>query len=59
MLISIQSRMEADLIERNELLDRLSKRMSETERQVKGAQKRFVDQAGYNGKRDYTDRRII
>ncbi|KIY36136.1 hypothetical protein I305_00988 [Cryptococcus gattii E566] len=39
-----QSRMEADLIERNELLDRLSMRMSETERQVKDAQKRCVDQ---------------
>nr|KIR50416.1 hypothetical protein I312_00356 [Cryptococcus bacillisporus CA1280] len=39
-----QSRMETDLIERNELLDRLSKRMSETERQVKDAQKRCVDQ---------------
>lgn len=60
MLISVQSRMETDLIERNELLDRLSKRMSETERQVKDAQKRCVDQAsGYNGKRDYSDRRII
>ncbi|KIR77117.1 hypothetical protein I306_05901 [Cryptococcus gattii EJB2] len=39
-----QSRMEADLIERNELLDRLSMRMSETEKQVKDAQKRCVDQ---------------
>lgn len=60
MLISVQSHMEADLRERNELLDRLSMRMSETERQVKDAQKRCVDQAsGYNGKRDYSDRRII
>lgn len=39
-----QSRMETDLIERNELLDRLRKRVSETERQVKGAQKRYTDQ---------------
>ncbi|KIR55619.1 hypothetical protein I315_01492 [Cryptococcus gattii Ru294] len=39
-----QSHMEADLRERNELLDRLSMRMSETERQVKDAQKRCVDQ---------------
>lgn len=41
---SVQSRMETDLIERNELLDRLRKRVSETERQVKGAQKRYTDQ---------------
>lgn len=57
MLIQVQSRMEAELIGRNELLDRLCKRMSETERQVKDAKKRYIDQAsGYKGKRNYSDR---
>lgn len=53
---SVQSRMETDLIERNELLDRLRKRVSETERQVKGAQKRYTDQASeYNESLGYSD----
>lgn len=57
MLIQVQNRMEAELIERNELLDRLCKRMSETERQVKDAKKRYIDQASrYKGKRNYSDR---
>lgn len=48
--------METDLIERNELLDRLRKRVSETERQVKGAQKRYTDQASeYNESLGYSD----
>lgn len=36
--------MEADLVERNALLDRLRKRVSETERQIREAQKRYADQ---------------
>lgn len=48
--------METDLIERNELLDRLRKRVSETERQVKEAQKRYTDQASeYNESLGYSD----
>lgn len=48
--------METDLIERNELLDRLRRRVSETERQVKEAQKRYTDQASeYNESLGYSD----
>lgn len=48
--------METDLIERNELLDRLRKRVSETERQVKEAQKRHTGQASeYNESLGYSD----
>lgn len=54
--LSVQSRMETDLIERNELLDRLRKRVSETERQVKEAQKRYTGQASeYNESLGYSD----
>lgn len=49
--------MEADLVERNALLDRLRKRVSETERQIREAQKRYADQAsGYNENLGYSDR---
>ncbi|WWC62064.1 uncharacterized protein I303_104653 [Kwoniella dejecticola CBS 10117] len=39
-----QSRMEADLEERDELLDRLRKRLADAERQARDSQKRYVEQ---------------